>query len=62
MEPLSLELKPKLALVDWVVLKGPELIEVLDGVVSGAAPTVQLRVAGERSVLPAASAARTEKV
>jgi hypothetical protein len=33
-EPLSLELKPKLALVDWVVLKGPELIDVLGGVVS----------------------------
>jgi hypothetical protein len=36
-EPLSLELKPKLALVDSVVLKGPELIDVLGGVVSTAA-------------------------
>jgi hypothetical protein len=35
-EPFSFELKPKLALVEVVVLAGPELIDVLGGVVSAA--------------------------
>jgi hypothetical protein len=59
-EPLSLELKLKLAFLELVVLPGPELIEVLGGVVSAAEVTLQLRVAGEASVLPAASVAVTE--
>ena len=59
-EPLSLELKPRRALVDVVELGGPELIEVLGGVASTVDSTDQLRVAGEGSVLPAASTARTD--
>ncbi len=35
LEPDSVELKAKLALVEFVVPEGPELIEVLGGVVSG---------------------------
>jgi hypothetical protein len=34
LEPLSLELKPRLALVEVVVVAGPELIEVSGAVVS----------------------------
>jgi hypothetical protein len=63
LEPLSVALKSKLALVDVIVPKGPETIEVLGGVVSvgSCTVTVQLRVAGERSVFPAASVALTAK-
>ena len=60
-EPLSLELKLRLAVVEVVVPEGPELIVVSGAAVSAAACTVQLRVAGEASVLPAASVALTEK-
>ena len=62
-EPDSDELNVKLAeeLVD--VPEGPELIVVFGGVVSGGgALTVQVRVAGVRSELPAASVARTLNV
>ena len=62
-EPDSDELNAKLAeaLVD--VPEGPELIVVSGGVVSGGgAFTVQVRLAGVRSALPAASVARTLKV
>jgi hypothetical protein len=62
-EPLSLELKAKSAPVEVVVPEGPEPIVVSGGVVSAggvAACSVQLRVAGEGSVLPAASVAFTE--
>ena len=41
---------------------GPELIAVSGAVVSGGVTTVQLRVAGVGSVLPAASVARTAKL
>jgi hypothetical protein len=65
-EPLSLELKSRLALVEAVVPAGPELIVVSGAVVSAGggveACTVQLRVAGEASALPAASVAFTAKV
>jgi hypothetical protein len=63
-EPLSVAEKPKLAAVDVVVPDGPELIVVSGAVVSAGGAsvcTVQLRVAGEASVLPAASVALTEK-
>jgi hypothetical protein len=62
-EPLSDEEKPKVAesLVD--VPDGPELIVVSGAVVSGGGTsTVQVRLAGEASVLPAASVARTSNV
>jgi hypothetical protein len=65
LEPLSLELKSKLALVEVVVPDGPEEIVVSGAVLStggAGAATVQLRLAGEVSVLPAASVARTAKV
>jgi hypothetical protein len=62
LEPLSLEEKPKFAVVDIVVPEGPATIEVLGGVVSPSARTVQVRLAGEASVLPAASVALTAKV
>jgi hypothetical protein len=64
-EPPSVELKPRLAVVDVVLVGGPEVIDVLGGVVSVggvSACTVQLRVAGVESVLPAASVALTEKL
>jgi hypothetical protein len=67
-EPLSLELKPRLALVKVVVPEGPELIVVSGAVVSAGGgggvddDTVQPRVAGEVSVLPAASVAFTANV
>ncbi len=41
---------------------GPLVIVVSGGVVSVGATTVQLRLAGEASVLPAASVARTSNV
>jgi methylmalonyl-CoA mutase cobalamin-binding subunit len=62
LELLSLEEKSKLAVVDAVAPEGPATIDVLGGVVSPSARTVQLRLAGEASVLPAASVALTEKV
>jgi hypothetical protein len=62
LEPASLEEKLKLAAVEEVVPDGPEVIEVWGAVVSGAASTVQVRLAGVASVLPAASVARAEKV
>jgi hypothetical protein len=54
--------KLKVAEVEVVLAGGPLAIVVLGGVVSPlvAARTVQLRVAGVASVLPAASIARTE--
>jgi hypothetical protein len=52
------ELKLKLALVEFVVAGGPALIEVSGGVVS----TVQVKLAGVGSTLPAASVAVTWKV
>jgi hypothetical protein len=64
-ESLSVELKPRLALVEVVVFGGLEVIAVLGAVVSAGgvtACTVQLRVAGVASVLPAVSFAFTEKV
>jgi hypothetical protein len=62
LEPPSLEKREKLAAVEEVVPDGPEEIEVWGGVVSGVASTVQVRLAGEASVLPAASVALAEKV
>jgi hypothetical protein len=58
----SLELKRKLALVEVVVAAGPESIVVLGGVVSPDNWTVQPRVAGVGSALPAVSMALTETV
>jgi hypothetical protein len=61
---LSLELNARPAVVAVVVPEGPELIVVSGAVVSAGgvgACTVQLSVAGEASVLPAASVALTEK-
>jgi hypothetical protein len=65
-EPLSVELKPRLALVAVVVSEGLEVIVVLGAVVSTGgggvtACTAQPRVAGVASVLPALSVALTEK-
>ena len=61
-EPVSVEVKEKLAAVSVVEAGGEAVIEVLGAVVSGGSTTVQLSVAGEASVLPAASVARTEKL
>jgi len=63
-ELLSVAEKEKLAVVAVVVAAGPELIVVSGAVASAGgagACTVQERVAGEASVLPAASVAFTEK-
>jgi hypothetical protein len=62
-DPASLDTKLKVAEVEVVLVGGPLEIVVLGGVVSplGGALTVQLRVAGVGSVLPAASVARTAK-
>jgi hypothetical protein len=62
LEPLSVAAKTKLALLEVVVLGGPELIVVSGGVVSAVDCTVQLCEAGVASVLPAGSVAFTEKV
>ena len=62
LEPLSLEEKLKFAVVAIVVPEGPATIDVLGGVVSPSARTVQVRPAAEASALPAASVALTEKV
>ena len=61
-EPASVEVNANDALVDVVGLLGPELIVVSGGVVSLGALIVQVHEAGEASVLPAASVARTLKV
>ena len=59
----SLAKNSKLATLDWVVPEGPEEMAVSGDVVSGTGRfTVQVRVAGDESMLPAASLARTEKV
>jgi hypothetical protein len=57
-DPASLAVNAKLALVLVTVPLGPEVMVVSGGVVS----IVQLREAGVESVLPAASVARTRKV
>jgi len=61
-EPLSLEEKEKLALVEVVVEGGEEETLVSGGVVSGSLLTVQLKVAGVWSVLPDPSVACTAKL
>jgi hypothetical protein len=63
-EPESLDANAKEALVDVTVPVGPDEIVVSGGVVSagGVVSTVKERVAGEASVLPATSVARTETV
>ena len=62
-EPVSDEVNVKLADAVVTVPLGPPVIVVSGGVVSGAATlTVHVRVAGEASVLPAASVARTLNV
>ncbi len=58
LEPPSLELKPKLGEALLVGPEGPELIVVFGAWVS----TVNARLAGLASVLPAASLARTSKL
>jgi hypothetical protein len=58
LEPLSVEVKVKLAPVLGVVAGGPEVIVVSGAVVSGAC-TVQVELAGVESVFPAASLAWT---
>ena len=60
-EPDSLELKPKLAVVNREGAAGLEVIVVCGAVVSGAW-TVQVRVSASVSTLPAASVARTRNV
>ena len=65
-EPASLELKANEALLVVIVPEGPPSSVVSGAVVSaggaGVVSTVNERVAGVASVLPAASVARTEKV
>jgi hypothetical protein len=62
-EPLSLDVNVKLAELDVDVPDGPPVIVVFGAVVSGGGTsTVQVRLAGDPSVLPAASVARTENV
>jgi hypothetical protein len=63
-EPVSDEEKVKLALPVVTMPEGPSLIAVSGAVVSGGGgtATVHVRVAGEASVLPAASVARTSNV
>jgi hypothetical protein len=58
LEPVSPALKVKVAAVSAVSASGPVSIAVSGAAVS----TVQVRLAGEASVLPAASVARTSKV
>jgi hypothetical protein len=62
LEPFSVEEKSKFAVVAMVVPDGPETIDVLGGVVSPRARTVQVRLAAEASVFPAESVALTWKV
>jgi hypothetical protein len=61
-DPDSLDVNANEALVEVVGFAGPEPIVVSGGVVSAGALIVQVRVAGEASVLAAASVARTLKV
>jgi hypothetical protein len=62
-EPVSVEVNPKLAELLVTVPDGPELIVVSGGVVSGGGTlTVHVRVAGVASVFEAASVARTSNV
>ena len=62
-EPVSDAVKVKLALPLVAVPEGPPLMVVSGAVVSGGGTaTVHVRVAGDPSVLPAASVARTSKV
>ena len=61
-DPDSLDENPNEALVEVVGLDGPEPIVVFGGVVSDGALIVHVHVAGEASVLPAASVARTLNV
>jgi hypothetical protein len=62
-EPLSLDVNVKLAELDVSVPDGPPEIVVSGAVVSGGGTfTVHVRLAGEASVLPAASVARTSNV
>jgi hypothetical protein len=62
-EPPSVAVNVKLAELDVTVPEGPSEIVVSGAVVSGGGTsTVQVRVAGVASVLPAASVARTSNV
>ena len=60
-EPVSVEVKAKLAAVSATVPVGPDVI-VVSGAVVSAAWIVHVRVAGVPSTFPAASIARTLKV
>ncbi len=61
-EPDSVDVNDIVAVVSVVEAAGPSVIVVSGAVVSAGAVTVQLRVAGDASVLPAASVARTSNV
>jgi hypothetical protein len=61
-DPDSLDENANEALVDVVGFDGPDPIVVSGGVVSDGALIVHVHVAGEASVLPAASVARTLNV
>lgn len=61
-DPLSLEAKMKLAIVEVVIAAGPSVIQVSGGVVSAGAAIVQVQVAGVGSMFPAASTALTSKL
>jgi hypothetical protein len=61
-EPASVAVNESDALPEVVGLAGPAVIVVSGAVVSVAALTVQVRVAGVVSVLPATSVARTSNV
>jgi hypothetical protein len=63
-EPVSLEVKANEADVLFTVPEGPDVMVVSGGVVSGggAVFTVQVRLAGVASTLPAVSLALTSKV
>ena len=63
LEPASELEKPKVGVESLVAPLGPESIVVFGGVVSPPPPlTVNVRLAGLGSTLPAASLARTENV
>ena len=61
-EPASVEVKANVAVASLVGSFGPEPMVVSGGVVSDGALIVHVYVAGEASVLPAASVARTLNV
>jgi hypothetical protein len=64
-EPLSVDVNVKLAELDVEVPEGPPVMFVFGAVVSGGGggtSTVQVRLAGVESRLPAASVARTSNV